>query len=561
MEGKVIVFFRTSSVARAPVYAHLRARGLTLVLVHPISLLPPAFSGLFHYHLCADTCRVDVLLPVLTAFLAEAHLTPDAIVSFDEYAVYTAAVAAAHFGLRSLPLPPAQLQENNLKASFRLFCQRHQLTAPKGPIVLEQPLWWRDCTQDSGAWERLLTYAAEALGPLTLPVVLKPSPGAGSLLVRRCDTVAAVAAHALFMWAQFESHPDMKHFRSLTQQPAPPTATTTAATAGMRHSDRGCCSSPASSTTAQEANMKNGADEKTTRTEEEQWQCDHAMALATTYGALILVEEYIDGSEVDVDAVVERGEVVFCAISDNFPTAPPYFAETGGLCPSALPTEALQALRDLFFAYVRVQGTALHGVLHFEAKYDARRKTAYIIEVNCRLGSAETNTMLKTAYGGLELGECFARCALGLPVRPYVQSVLGARGSAAVLSDTVAVAAALGGSRAGFYPAGRYAASVNLYPQREGVLTKVQLPAAPPTPRPLEADLGGAVPLVGYSLSAIVGDHVCPPPKRMYLLCWMVTEGASAAEAVARIQYLTEHFVQQVEGEGEEEEQQDMICI
>ncbi|EPY27894.1 biotin carboxylase [Strigomonas culicis] len=524
MDGKVMVFLRTSSVARAPVYAHLRRCGLTLVLVHPVAPLPPAFEGLFHHHLQADTCDVAELLPALADFLSASRLRPDAIVSLDEYAVYTAAVVATHFGLRPLPLPPAALQENNLKANFRLFCQRRRLAVPRGPVVLEQPPWWRACAAPGGgeAWERLLSAVAAALGDLAFPVVLKPSPGAGSLLVRRCDTVEAVAAHALTMWAQFDHHPDMKHFRALTQPVA----------AGSRPP------SPA------EAEMAEG-----------QGRWDSAMTLATTYGTLVIVEEYVDGHEVDIDAVVEHGEVIFCAISDNFPTAPPYFAETGGLCPSALPAAAQRSLRDLFLDYVRAQGACLHGVLHFEAKYDPQRKRAYLIEVNCRLGSAETNTMLKTAYNGLELGECFARCALGLPVRPYVAHVLATRGDRELLADTAAVAAALGGSGDGFYAAGRYAASVNLYPAREGVLTRLQLPTTAPR---LRADLGGDVPLVGYSVSAMVGDHVCPPPKRMYLLCWMVTEGGSVTEAVTRIQYLTEHFVQQV---GAEEEQQGMAQL
>jgi biotin carboxylase len=47
----------------------------------------------------------------------------------------------------------------------------------------------------------------------------------------------------------------------------------------------------------------------------------------------LLLEEYLDGVEFDVDLVLEDGECVFSSVSQNWPTAEPSFQETGLHCP------------------------------------------------------------------------------------------------------------------------------------------------------------------------------------------------------------------------------------
>jgi biotin carboxylase len=56
----------------------------------------------------------------------------------------------------------------------------------------------------------------------------------------------------------------------------------------------------------------------------------------------LLVEQYLDGVEFDVDAVMQDGEVVFTSVSQNWPTAEPSFQETG----LHLPPTAQRAERD-----------------------------------------------------------------------------------------------------------------------------------------------------------------------------------------------------------------------
>ena len=47
----------------------------------------------------------------------------------------------------------------------------------------------------------------------------------------------------------------------------------------------------------------------------------------------LLLEEYLDGVEFDVDLVMQDGECLFSSVSQNWPTAEPSFQETGLHCP------------------------------------------------------------------------------------------------------------------------------------------------------------------------------------------------------------------------------------
>src|SRR5260221_12702787 len=64
-------------------------------------------------------------------------------------------------------------------------------------------------------------------------------------------------------------------------------------------------------------------------------------------GTDLMLEEYLDGTEFDVDIVLSGGRCVFSAVSENWPTEEPYFVETGMHSPSTHPPERLPALTDL----------------------------------------------------------------------------------------------------------------------------------------------------------------------------------------------------------------------
>lgn len=130
----------------------------------------------------------------------------------------------------------------------------------------------------------------------------------------------------------------------------------------------------------------------------------------------IMMEEYLDGPEVDVDLVFSEGAPVYGAVTDNWPTIEPYFNETGSNAPSILPTEQQKELLDLAVDSVKCLGFAM-GVFHVECKYTSRG--ARLIEVNCRMGGGPVRNMNLLVWG-VDLVEEQLLLGAGIPSRPPV---------------------------------------------------------------------------------------------------------------------------------------------
>ena len=97
----------------------------------------------------------------------------------------------------------------------------------------------------------------------------------------------------------------------------------------------------------------------------------------------LLLEEYLDGVEFDVDLVMDDGKCLFSSVSQNWPTAEPSFQETGLHCPPDHSRRAVRRLVDLCVQTVQAFGF-VRGVLHVEGKTTSHGPR--IIEVNARHG-------------------------------------------------------------------------------------------------------------------------------------------------------------------------------
>lgn len=130
----------------------------------------------------------------------------------------------------------------------------------------------------------------------------------------------------------------------------------------------------------------------------------------------LLLEEYLDGVEFDVDLVMHQGRCVFSSVSQNWPTNEPSFQETGLHCPPDHDRKAVRRLVDL--AVTHAQRFGLHrGVLHIEGKCTSRGPR--IVEINCRLGGGRIGEFVQRVWG-VDLVEAQVRASLDLPpnVRP-----------------------------------------------------------------------------------------------------------------------------------------------
>lgn len=111
----------------------------------------------------------------------------------------------------------------------------------------------------------------------------------------------------------------------------------------------------------------------------------------------LVIEEFLDGPEVDVDLVLRNGNVVYQCVLDDWPLIQPWFAEMGNNCPSKLPVSEQQALANMAIdACVKAIGFR-DGVFHCEVMKTSNGPR--IIEVNPRMGGGPIWNLHKVASG------------------------------------------------------------------------------------------------------------------------------------------------------------------
>jgi biotin carboxylase len=125
----------------------------------------------------------------------------------------------------------------------------------------------------------------------------------------------------------------------------------------------------------------------------------------------LLLEQYLDGVEFDVDLILEDGECVFSSVSQQSPTPEPSFQETGLHCPPDHGARPVRRLVELSVQTVQAFGF-VRGVLHVEGK--CTTKGPRIVEVNARMGGGRIHQMVEAVWG-VDLIEAHVRAALGLP--------------------------------------------------------------------------------------------------------------------------------------------------
>lgn len=143
---------------------------------------------------------------------------------------------------------------------------------------------------------------------------------------------------------------------------------------------------------------------------------------ALTDGMDIMVEEYIDGDEVDVDILIQNGRTKFSAVSDNNATEEPFFIEAGRTTPSNLPEKDQEEILSMVDQILEKLGIQ-NGCIHFEAKFSSKGPVP--IEVNLRMGGDEMYLSIKRAWQ-VDLIKNAIKIALGIyipkikkPEEPY----------------------------------------------------------------------------------------------------------------------------------------------
>ncbi|UPT73414.1 MAG: ATP-grasp domain-containing protein [Elusimicrobiota bacterium] len=129
----------------------------------------------------------------------------------------------------------------------------------------------------------------------------------------------------------------------------------------------------------------------------------------------LILMQYLDGHEYDVDLVMVAGEPVFSSITDNKPTREPSFLATGSRLPSTLPAAQQKAAVDQAIASAKALGLT-DGVLHMEGKVTSEGPR--LIEANARMGGTYVHEWVKAVWG-VDLAEEGLMAAAGIGGKPY----------------------------------------------------------------------------------------------------------------------------------------------
>ena len=114
----------------------------------------------------------------------------------------------------------------------------------------------------------------------------------------------------------------------------------------------------------------------------EEYQAAVRQARRFSRTGVVIVEEYVEGREFSIDALVLGDEVLFTGIADRHIYFPPYFIEMGHTMPSNSDENVLEAVKEVFMHAVRALGIR-NGAAKGDVKWDGQK--AVIGEVAARL--------------------------------------------------------------------------------------------------------------------------------------------------------------------------------
>ena len=128
---------------------------------------------------------------------------------------------------------------------------------------------------------------------------------------------------------------------------------------------------------------------------------------------LVIVEEFMEGKEVSVEAFVCEGRVIIVQITDKITTGAPHFVEMGHSQPSALDEAVIHDIKDVTIKAINaleIKG----GPVHVEII--VTNDGAKIVELGARLGGDFIATNLVPLSTGVDLVAATINWALGKDV-------------------------------------------------------------------------------------------------------------------------------------------------
>lgn len=223
---------------------------------------------------------------------------------------------------------------------------------------------------------------------------------------------------------------------------------------------------------------------------------------ALTDGLDILVEEFIDGDEVDIDILLQNGKTKFYSIADNYNKSKGiFFVDSGQAIPSTLPNHVQLEIIEMAEMTLEKLGI-FNGCIHFEAKYSSRG--FYPIEVNIRMGGDYVYSYNKSAWG-IDLIEYSIKIACGEYI-PKIHKPAVPR---------------------------KYIIGWDLHPQESGILAELNS----------QENLKKNKHIEEVEIYKKIGDPILVPPEGFEHLGWLTVTGENTLDAKDNLEEILQSIV------------------
>jgi biotin carboxylase len=135
-------------------------------------------------------------------------------------------------------------------------------------------------------------------------------------------------------------------------------------------------------------------------------------ALPLSRSSRVIIEEFMEGPEFSLDAIVHKGAVTVCGVADRLIRFPPSFVEMGHTMPTNVGSEAVRAIEGVFVAGIRAL-----GIDNGAAKGDIKltEKGPMVGEIAARLSGGYMSGWTFPLASGVEVTEAALNVAVGLP--------------------------------------------------------------------------------------------------------------------------------------------------
>ena len=180
---------------------------------------------------------------------------------------------------------------------------------------------------------------------------------------------------------------------------------------------------------------------KINRIEDEEYIRDAVKkALEASISSEALVEEYMDGPEFSLDALVYEGEITVCGVADRHIFFPPYFIEMGHTMPTVKSDEVRAEVIDVFKRGIRAIGIE-NGVAKGDIRYSSK-KGAMIGEIAARLSGGFMSGWTFPYHSGINLTKEALKIACGKApgsLEPVIKMVSAERATLSIPGRVAAI--------------------------------------------------------------------------------------------------------------------------